>query len=350
MSTLASDPLLGRIFGDPEITALTGSEAWVSRMLEVEAAYSRALSLAGRVPVEIGTAASAAIRGLRLDMEAISEGMARDGVALPSLLRQIRASLPEDLHPAIHRGLTSQDVMDTALALCLKSVIPIFGTRIERVISVLDDLSDRFGSRPLMARTRMQAAMEITVADRIAAWLHPLPDLRDGLSRLSPKLLRLQFGGAVGNRNIDAADAINAAFADLLDLSPMSRAFHTDRTALVEFGGWLSLVTGSLGKIGQDIALMAQQGVDDISLRGGGGSSAMPHKQNPVGAEVLITLARFNAAQLGGLHQALVHEQERSGAAWSLEWLILPRMMEVTGRALTLADEVLCQVESIGQR
>jgi len=92
---------------------------------------------------------------------------------------------------------------------------------------------------------------------------------------------------------------------------------------------------------------MAKIGTD-IRLSGGGGSSAMPHKQNPVKAEALVALARFNAIQLTGMHQALVHEAERSGAAWTLEWLILPQMVVATAAALRLAAELAAQIESLG--
>ena len=86
----------------------------------------------------------------------------------------------------------------------------------------------------------------------------------------------------------------------------------------------------------------------EAALAGGGRSSAMPHKQNPVDAEVLVTLARFNAVQIGGLHQALVHEQERSGAAWTLEWMILPAMAEASGTALTTAARLLGRLTRLG--
>ncbi|TIT74292.1 MAG: 3-carboxy-cis,cis-muconate cycloisomerase, partial [Mesorhizobium sp.] len=102
-----------------------------------------------------------------------------------------------------------------------------------------------------------------------------------------------------------------------------------------------------LGKFGQDVALTALAGTD-IKLSGRGGSSAMPHKQNPVKAEALVALARFNATQLAGMHQALVHEQERSGAAWTLEWLMLPQMVVATAAALRLAAELAGQIESLG--
>jgi 3-carboxy-cis,cis-muconate cycloisomerase len=99
--------------------------------------------------------------------------------------------------------------------------------------------------------------------------------------------------------------------------------------------------------MGMDISLMTQQGVDEMRLRGGGASSAMPHKQNPILAELLVTLSRYNAVQLGGMHQALIHEQERSGASWALEWMILPAMLYCTTRGLSAAQELLAQVETI---
>jgi 3-carboxy-cis,cis-muconate cycloisomerase len=104
----------------------------------------------------------------------------------------------------------------------------------------------------------------------------------------------------------------------------------------------------SLGKFGQDVALMAQAG-DEIALTGGGGSSAMAHKQNPVAAETLVALARFNATQVSAIHHSMVHEQERSGASWTLEWLVLPQMAIATGAALRLSHELANKIERLGK-
>jgi 3-carboxy-cis,cis-muconate cycloisomerase len=94
---------------------------------------------------------------------------------------------------------------------------------------------------------------------------------------------------------------------------------------------------------------MTQQGLEDITLSGGGGSSAMPHKQNPVSAELLITLARFNATQVSAMHHALIHEQERSGAAWSLEWMVLPQMLMATGKALDVGCALCKSITGLGK-
>ena len=139
-------------------------------------------------------------------------------------------------------------------------------------------------------------------------------------------------------------DLVAKFLAQKLDLG-LAPSWHSGRDPIVAFGSLLSLISGSLGKIGADVALLAQNEVGAITLAGGGGSSAMAHKSNPVKAEVLVSLARFNAGLAGALHQALVHENERSGAAWTLEWLVLPQMLAATGAGLRLAREMLGQME-----
>ena len=139
-----------------------------------------------------------------------------------------------------------------------------------------------------------------------------------------------------------------AALAPPLGLAVPDKSWHAMRDGFGELGSWLSLVPGSLGKMGMDISLMTQQGVEEMRLRGRAASSAMPHKKNPILAELLVTLSRYNAVQLGGMHQALIHEQERFGAAWALERMILPAMLHYTARGLSAAQELLAQVEIIG--
>ena len=121
------------------------------------------------------------------------------------------------------------------------------------------------------------------------------------------------------------------------------------RSNLTEYANFLSLITGSLGKIGLDLSLMSQQGVDEVTFMFGGSSSAMAHKKNPVLPEVLTSLADFNAVQLPGMHLAMLHEQERSGRAWTLEWMILPSMLNTTARALSIALTTLDGISHLGK-
>ncbi|MEO8530100.1 MAG: lyase family protein, partial [Deltaproteobacteria bacterium] len=175
----------------------------------------------------------------------------------------------------------------------------------------------------------------------INRWLAALEDIGTRLAALRPGLEVLQYGGAVG---LTLHDAVASAVAAELGLTAALH-WHTTRTRLADYAGWLSLATGALGKIGLDVALMAQMG--EVALEGGT-SSAMPHKNNPVLAEVLQALARKNATDLAAAHLALLAEQERSGASMTLEWLVLPEMVVTTGTALNHALALVRSIKSLG--
>jgi 3-carboxy-cis,cis-muconate cycloisomerase len=341
-------PWLGGLFGDAEAQALWSEAAQLDHFRAFEAALAQALDAEGMVGEGLGAKAALAISTTQIDLDRLSRGTARDGIPIPDFVKQLRDAAP-DCAAAIHSGATSQDVMDTALSLTLIATNTLLINRISALIARLDDLITAFGDAPLMARTRMQAALPVTVGDRIASWQRPLVAAQTRLTHQQTQIGRLQLGGAVGTRDAfgDKGDAIAARMAQSLSLTDLG-VWHSDRSHVTDYASQLSLLSGALGKMGQDIALMAQQGVDEITLSGGGGSSAMAHKSNPVLAELLVTLARFNATQLAAMHHALVHEQERSGAAWMLEWMVLPQMAVATARATAAATELCGQITGIG--
>jgi 3-carboxy-cis,cis-muconate cycloisomerase len=341
-------PILSGLLGDDEIGGQFSAAAELSAMLHFEVALAEAEAAEGVIPGEAAAAIALLQEQFVADLDALKQSIARDGVVIPDLVRQWRAALGEQGR-YLHYGATSQDAIDSGLMLRLVSVLHSLDQRLSGVIAGLDGLQNRFGSNPLMGRTRMQAAIPITVSDRLASWKAPLVDHKAAVQALLKAGLPLQFGGAAGTLEKlgDKAIAVRARLAELLQLADRPQ-WHSQRDLIVEIGGLFSRITGSLGKVGQDLALMADQGTAIIG--GGGASSAMPHKRNPVKAEVLVALARFNAVQISGLHQALVHEQERSGAAWTLEWMILPQMASATGAATRLAIDLLQSIEDLGER
>ena len=341
MSAIAFDhPFLSGLLGDEETAAYFSAEADIRAMLQFEAALARAQAAHDIIPLSAAETISAACAGFAPDIGSLRTATARDGVVIPELVRQLRAAAGE-VGTQVHIGATSQDVIDTSLMLRLKPVAFVFAAHLTAIEVRLAELHQTFGSRPLMGRTRMQAAIPIIVADRLRAWRNPFDGYREKLTELR---LPLQFGGAAGTLEKfgDKAAAMRSSLAQELGLADLPQ-WQSQRGVIAEFANLLALISGSLGKFGQDIALMAQMG--ELALSGAGGSSAMPHKQNPVAAEILVALARYNATLVGGMHDALVHEQERSGAAWTLEWLLLPQMVIVTAAslrtALALVDRVL---------
>ncbi len=348
MTTSAFDhPFLSGLLGDSEVGAYFSVEADVRAMLAFEVGLAKAEATHGVVPAEAAERISAICGEFAPDILSLRTATARDGVVVADLVRQLRDAVGGDFAKSVHVGATSQDVIDTSLMLRLKAVALVFSTRLSVVVDLFDQLDHSFGTGALMGRTRMQAAIPITVSDRLRAWSAPLQAYID---RLREQRFPLQFGGAAGTLEKlgDKADEVRAGLAQELGLAD-EQQWQSQREPVADFANLLSLISGSLGKFGQDIALLAQAG-EEIELAGGGGSSAMAHKQNPVAAEALVALARFNATQLAGIHQSLVHEQERSGAAWTLEWLILPQMVMATAASLRLAQELAANIRRIGRK
>ncbi len=347
MADVFSHPWLSGMFGDPEISKLWTGETQLRHMLAFEAAWSRHGHLAQLWSQEEGKKTATAIEAAKILPEDLAEGTARDGVCVPDLVQLLKERTAST---AIHTGTTSQDVIDTATALSLQATFTVYKTRLEKLVTALSGLNAKFGTNEIKARTRMQVAVPMQLSHRIHAWSKPLERDLERLHEVQKRACRVQIGGAVGDRSRlgENPQTLVDTIADELGLQTSETAWQTTRDGFAEAASLMSLISGSLGKMGYDIALMNQQGVDEITLAGGGSSSAMAHKQNPVLAELLITLAGFNATQVSAAHQALVHEQERSGSAWSLEWMVLPQMAQATGRSLSAGLELIEQIKQIG--
>ena len=335
--------LFGDLFRDAAVAQEFGFPAFLSRMVLFERAWTEALRDTGALGPYDAAQAIAALE--RYDPATFTANSDIDGLPVPALVAHLRSGLSASAARGIHSGATSQDVIDTAMVLTGLAVLDLFETRIGALLDQLQTLETRFGAAPLMARTRMQAALPATVALRLNSWRRGLEGQGTRLRALREELAQVQIGGAIGQRDVPAS--MVALIAERLGLRA-GPVWHSERAAMVAFGHFMVLLSGTMGKIAQDIALMAQQGVDEIALSGGGGSSAMPHKQNPVLAEITIALARHVAGQQGTLSQAMIHEQERSGAAWALEWLTLPAMAEATGASLRHVATLLASTTRLG--
>jgi 3-carboxy-cis,cis-muconate cycloisomerase len=338
-------PILSGLLGDDEIAVYFSTEADIRAMLSFEAALAKSEAAHDLIPSDAASRIMEVCATFAPDIASLRSATARDGVVVPDLVRQLRKAVGGEAAEHAHFGATSQDVIDTSLMIRLKAVLFLFSGRLHAIVTALDALDRRFGGNRLMGHTRMQPAIPIAASDRLRAWLSPLEAYRD---RLTEQTFPVQFGGAAGTLEKlgDKAAAVRSALAQELGLTDEPQ-WQSRRGRIAEIAGLLSLISGSLGKFGQDVALLAQAG-GEIEMSGGGTSSAMAHKQNPVAAETLVALARFNASQLSAIHHSLVHEQERSGAAWTLEWLVLPQMTMATAAALRLAGELAANIRRLG--
>ena len=337
--------LLAALTGDAEIEALLADPAQIAAMLRFERALAEAQAEVGMISPEAAAAIAVGLDGFEPDWDDLALGMVRDGVMIPALLAQIRCVIVPPHATALHRGATSQDAIDTALVLQLSAVIPILNDRLSLLLDALEALADRHGQQELMAHTRMQLALPYSWGAKIATWTAPLRRHQAALQAVRATLLVIQLGGPIGDRSSFGGhgQAVARVLARQLDLG-LAEPWQTARDPLIGFASLLTLLTGTLGKIGADMALLAQNEIGALTLTGGGTSSAMAHKSNPINAEVLVALARYNAGLVGTLQQSMVHENERSGAAWTLEWLALPPIVVTAGASLRLCQALVQQV------
>ena len=343
MSASPFDSLLaGALLGDPEIARLFSADAEIAGMIRAEAALARAQARLGLIPAEAGEALATALAGLSVDPTTLAGGYARDGVAAPALVRALRGELPETLAPWLHWGATSQDIADLSLILRLGEVLARIEGRLGEAIARLVPLAESHRFTPCLARTRTQAAAPTAFGVRVAGWIGPLVRLRARIAEARPRVLAVQLGGAVGNWAAYGAQgsALADALAAELGLSP-ALPWHTARDRIEEIGGLLVSAASAAARIGADLALLASGDVAELRFEGAGGSSTLPQKQNPVGAEALVALGRHAAGQVGLLHQAAVQPTERDGAGWLLETLALPSLAQSAGRALALLVDLL---------
>jgi 3-carboxy-cis,cis-muconate cycloisomerase len=269
----------------------------------------------------------------------------------------LRKQVGADAAPFVHWGATTQDIMDTACVLQIRGVIHIYRRVILEIVRYLSALAERHRSTVLAGRTHGQQALPVSFGLKAAGWLMPLIRHLDRLDELSPRLLVLQFGGAAGTLAAlgDKGLAVVEALSEDLELAAPVMPWHVQRDSFAEFAGWLSLVTGSLGKMAQDIILLAQTEIGEVAEsaeEGRGGSSTMPQKSNPITSELIVAAARTNASLVSAMHQAQIQEHERATHGWQVEWLVLPQMMLLTGGALKHARDLAknLQVDAAAMR
>ena len=334
--------ILGEVWGDPEIAGIFSDEAFVAQMVRVEIALARVQGRIGIIPGGISDTIADAIESLKIDLAPIQQSMEQSGIPTIGMVDQLRAAVGGEAASYVHWGATTQDIMDTALVLQIREALIHMDDELNQIIANLSAVADRHRTTIMAGRTKSQQALPITFGLKVAAWLAPLLRHRVRLEELKPRLLVVQFGGAVGtlssleDRGIETMEALAAE----LQLEAPAAPWHTQRDNIVELANWLSMVSGSLAKMAQDVVLLAQTDVGEVRESDDpsrGGSSTMPQKSNPVVSEAIIAAARANANLVATMHQAMIQEHERGAGSWQIEWLTLPRIFELTAGALNNA-------------
>lgn len=336
------------LFGDPETERLFSDSAEIRAMLLVEGTLARVQGNLGLIPADAAAFIERAAYEAQIDPAILAADTALNGVPVPALLAAFRkAATAPDLMQYLHWGATSQDVMDTGLALRLRPVLALWDARLGTLLQQIATLAETHATLPMAARTYGQIATPTSFGAVVASWGWPLIAARNSLSALRPSVLQVSLSGAAGTLSVmgPQGPAVRTALAQALNLADPGHSWHSDRAGIGQLAGFAATLAASLGKIGEDLILLTQSGLAEVSLGQGGASSTMPQKQNPVAPSALVALSRHVIGQAAILQGAGLHRQQRDGAAWFTEWLTLPQTCIALGRILTLTKSCLSRLQ-----
>ncbi|MGW2047255.1 class-II fumarase/aspartase family protein [Streptomyces sp. NPDC001858] len=349
--------LLAPTWADTPVAAEVTDEAWLQAMLDVEVALARAQSAVGLTPAAAVETIRTAAREDPLDPVALARAAraaANPVVALVAAFTEAVAARDPAAAEYVHRGSTSQDILDSAAMLIARRALGLIAADLDRVRAALAALADTHRHTVLAGRTLTQHAVPTTFGLKAAGWLH---SVGDALARVRAVAAGLpaQLGGAAGTLAaygeyavLDGGEAENAVellrpFAQALELAEPVLPWHTARTPVAELGAVLQQVTGALGKFALDVQTLARTEIGELSepaAAGRGGSSAMPQKRNPALATLIVSAARQVPAHALVLAQCMLAEDERPAGAWHAEWQPLREALRLAGGAAHTAVEL----------
>jgi 3-carboxy-cis,cis-muconate cycloisomerase len=327
----------------------TGSAAWLQAMLDAEAALARALEQAGQAPAGAGAAVTEVARAGNFDAAQLGRQAARTGNPVPPLVRALTARVPGFAAGTVHRGATSQDIIDTAAMLLAARVIDAAGVDLAAAAAATAELVAGHAGTVMAGRTLLQQAVPVTFGLVAAGWLTALDEARDRLGTVRRDRLAAQLGGAAGTLASlgGAGPRVARHFSAELGLNQPVLPWHTDRLRVLELAAALAGTCAVLGKIARDVTLLAQSEIAEVSEGDGpdgapaGGSSTMPHKHNPVAAVVILGCTRRAPGLLAGLASAAEQEHQRAAGAWHAEWEPLADLLRLTASAAAWSAELL---------
>jgi 3-carboxy-cis,cis-muconate cycloisomerase len=338
IESLATTPALAEVFSD---------ESVLRAMLEFEAALARAEAQVGIIPTEAAKAINACATPADFDVSALAKATFRSGspaIPLVKALTEKVRSTNQEASRFVHWGATSQDVVDTAMSLLLKRAEPILKRDLLWLEKALTSLTERQKNSVMLGRTLLQAAPPVTFGLKAAGWLGSVCRGRRRLESALSSAAILQFGGASGTLASlgDSGVSVVEALATELELKSSAAPWHTQRDQMAALICACGVLTGSLGKMARDIALLMQNEVGEASEPGSdgrGGSSTMPNKRNPTACSLTLAAAHRVPGLVASFLSAMVQEHERAVGGWQAEWPVVAAVVQSTGVAIASMAE-----------
>ncbi|HET8949949.1 MAG TPA: lyase family protein [Solirubrobacteraceae bacterium] len=299
------------------VAPAVADERWLRAMLDAEAALASARGLPAEVVDAIGAA--------RLDARELGVRAAESGNPVVPLVEALR----ELAGPEVHRGATSQDILDTAAMLVVRDALVPLREDLAAAADAAARLAAEHRATPVIGRTLLQQAVPTTFGLKAAGWMGALDTAGRRLAAFRPAA---QLGGPAGTLD-GLGPEVLARYAALLGLDEPALPWHTDRTRIAELAGALGTACGAIAKAAGDVVLLAQTEVGEVREAAPGGSSSMPHKRNPIAAISARACARQAPGLVATLLATMEQEHERAAGAWHAEWAPLRALLVATGSA-----------------
>lgn len=348
-STVVDSALFRDAFGTKKMRQIFSDGALVQRYIDVEVALAKAEARAGVIPAEAAEAIARESRIERIDFDHMREETDIVGYPILPLVHQLVAMCGE-AGRYVHWGATTQDIMDTAVALQVRDALDSIDADIRELRAILADLSVRHRNTPMAGRTHLQQALPVTFGYKTAIWLAMFDRHQQRIAELRPRVAVVEFAGAAGtlaslggqgdNKGFD----VQRALAEELGLGVPATTWHVARDGFAEAVNLLALVTGSLGKIALDIMIMASTEFAEVYepfVKGRGASSTMPQKRNPISSELMLAASKAVRQHAGLMVDAMVQDFERATGPWHAEWIAIPESFILTSGALHQAKFAL---------
>lgn len=333
--------LYGELFADREMAALLDDRAALQGMLDFEAALARAEAETGVIPAPAAEAIGAACKAELYDIAALGKAATLAGNPAIPLVKALTARVAAtDAEAAkwVHYGATSQDVIDSGHAQQYGAAWELLLRRSTRLAHALAALTKQHRHTPMIGRTFLQHAVPISFGLKAANWLGPVVSFHDDFMIYGQAAH--QLGGAAGtlaSLGDRAEDVLQSFNKTMPSIGAVLTPWHTERSRPARIAAGLGIFMGHLGKIAQDIALMAQTEIGELAepeAPGKGGSSAMPHKRNPVLCTLILAAAKRTPGMVATMLATMPQEHERAMGGWHAEWRTMAELFTLTGSAL----------------
>ena len=345
-STIVDSLIFQGIFSTDEMRSVWSDENRTQHYLDIEAALAKVQGKLGIIPQEAADEIVSHCRLDQIDMAELRRQTERIGYPIIAVVNQINALCRDGLGEFCHWGATTQDITDTATVLQIREALDLVDDELTAISAGLARLAREHRDTPMIGRSNLQQAIPVTFGYKMAGLLSAIERHRERLGQLRERVLVGEFAGAAGTLASLETGAMEtqAGLCAELGLQQPVIAWHTIRDNIAEFGTFLGLVGGTLGKLSMDVKLMMQTEVGEVFepfAHGRGSSSTMPQKRNPISScyiHAAISVVRQHAA---ALMDAMVADHERSTGPWEIEWIVLPEAFCLMAGALKQARSVV---------